>query len=133
MEDFGSPPMGGENIPLKELKTETPVPQGQAVAGQIVPVKKKNPLIMALLVSLTLLVGLFIGISLSKKGSHNEKIIPSLSPSKEPETVIVSPIPKTNIEEKLNTIKTTLNNLDLEEKNLQPPVMDFKIRFKIEE
>ncbi len=135
-EEFEAPPIGGENVPFKEMQADKPEPEQaqDSVAGQIPSQKqgKKIWLIVVLVAFFCLTLGLFLGLMF--KGQKK----PLVSPSPSPAEVSPSPLPslaapQVNLEERVSDFKRNLQEVDLEESLLNPPEVDFNIRFELEE
>lgn len=125
-EDFEAPPMAGEGLPLKEQQIEQPI--------SIMPDKQKKPgklMVVILIAILFLILGLILGLNFNifKK--------PSLVSTPSPTAIIPSPSPETqtqpsDMKTKLDNLDNHLKQVDLEEAILNPPNIDYKIRFKEE-
>lgn len=125
--DFETPPMGGENIPFNELKTEVPSVNEIDVKAP----KKNNKMLVGLIILLTILLLTFILLFFVPK-KQIILLIPSpfVSPSSLPEASNINGL---NLKERINTLENSLKNLDLEESKLQPPVLDYQLRFQLKE
>lgn len=133
-QDFEIPPMGADNLPLKEMETEVPpIVEPQAVSP-LAPAKKnpKNILIMGIIILFALVAGLMLGAKLKPAGQPSEPkpsasaILPSpeaVEPTKEPQ----------NTKERLDNLSTKIEETDFKEQSLQPPIIDFKIRFELQQ
>ncbi|OGD63439.1 hypothetical protein A2160_03175 [Candidatus Beckwithbacteria bacterium RBG_13_42_9] len=138
MEDneYSLPPMGGENVPFKELKPERPVvSSAQGEPSQAPPTKKPGPgkekiLIIGLAIALILVVVVLIAFVISSRSPKAEVILPSPSPSPSPMAVATSSGLPANIRERRDTLEKQINDLDLQETDLAFPAVDFKIVFK---
>lgn len=131
-QDFEIPPMGADNLPLKEMKTETPVvAQTQTVQTAAPKKNSKTILIIIFVVLFALIIGLMLGASL-KPGTKVSTIKPSASPTAEssPENVQASKEPQ-NTKERLDNLSGKISETDFKEQSLQPPIVDFNIRFEI--
>ena len=125
-EDFEAPPMAGEGLPLKEQQVDQPIsvkPEQQKKPGK--------PMVIILIAMLFLILGLILGLSFNifKK--------PSLVSTPSPLAIIPSPSPETqtqssDMKTKLDNLDNHLKQVDLEEAILNPPNIDYKIRFKEE-
>lgn len=126
-EDFEAPPMAGEGLPLKEQQIEQPIsvkPDQQKKPGK--------PMVVLLIAILFLALGLILGLSFNIFKKPSSVSTPSSSvtsiPSPSPETQT----PSSDMKTKLNNLDNNLKQVDLEEAILNPPNIDYKIRFKEE-
>ena len=139
-QDFEAPPISGdEPAPLKELETEMPKQEGVPLTqdglnlDKPASVKPKPRILIFVLVAvIAILIGIMIGIGIRTK--NGKVIIPSPSPK------LVSPSPittlmteDTTLKDKIVSFKKSLDQVDLEELSLNPPLLDFNIRFKVED
>lgn len=128
-QDIEAPPMGGENLPGKELSPDKP---------DIVKIKKEKAknkylkLFLIIGVVLALSGGILLGFLISQ--SLKPKTQPSPSP------VLLSPSPEASpplqpytLEQRMDNFKELLDETDLKETSLIPPNIDYKIRFKVED
>ena len=127
--DSPAPPMGGENLALKELKSEEEIAKAKKKALEK---KKKINLVLLLSLIVVFLIGIVIGFFLKNKQS------PSISPS--PRPVKKTPLPSASflpkpltLEGKIKNFEANLKNLDFQESALNLPTLDFNIRFQPKE
>ena len=125
-----APPMSGDNLPAKELKTEKK-PETKKVKKE----KKRIYLIFTLLIILFFTIGIGLGFYLKQKNDKELLPVPSLSPSVEPSPLASpspSPVPE-GMEGRIVEFERKLKETDLKEEDLSPPALDFDIRFKIKD
>ena len=87
-QDFEIPPMGADNLPLKEMEKDISVVAKPVGLESVTPKKKnlKTILVMVLIVAFTLIMGLMLGATLRPAGESVPKPTASAGlPS--PETV----------------------------------------------
>jgi hypothetical protein len=127
MTEIPIPPMGGENIPLKELKPEKkPALEFQPQAS------KGSKLYILFIILLVVFFGGGIIFGLYIQPQQKQKELTATSPSSLPApspSPSVSPEPK-GLEGKVFQFEKELEETDLEEEPLTPPTLDFNIRFK---
>lgn len=131
-QEFEIPPMGGENLPLSELKPQTLT--SEQPVQPTVPTKKNNKviLLMILIVILAIVFGIALGSTL--KPAKKPEVSPSPSLVEASPSALPSPSPESqNIKERRDSLQTKINEVDFKEQTLQPPVVDYKIRFKVKE
>lgn len=80
------------------------------------------------LIVLMILIGLIFG---GRMSVQVQKSSPSPTPASSGATIVPSGAPDTlsQIEQKLTDDKNQINSLDVKESRLQPPTLDFKIKF----
>ena len=126
-----TPPMSGDNLPLKELKTEKK-PETKLSLAKARKGKKRVYFVFIPLLILFFISGIGLGFYFKQKNDKSELLLLP-SPSVEPSPIASpspSPIPE-GIKGRINAFKKKLEEIDLKEEDLSPPVLDFKIRFKI--
>ena len=128
------PPMGGENLPLKELEKQEIISEVKPSYQQ--KKRRKFYLIAVLLIFLFFSIGIGLGFYLSQETKSLPKPSPSalLLPSPQ---ITVSPSPSPSPSPggmigKLESFEKKLDETDLKEEKLIPPVLDFNIRFKLD-
>ncbi len=127
MSEITLPPMGGENVPVKELKPE----KKPALEFQP-PAAKKNKLYILFIILLVVFFGGGIIFGLYIRPQQKQKELTATSPSSLPTpspSPSASPEPK-GLEGKVFQFEKELGETDLEEKPLTPPTLDFDIRFE---
>lgn len=125
-----TPPMSGNNLPVKELKTEKK-PETKKVKKE----KKRIYFIFILLIILFFTIGIGLGFYLKQKNDKELLPVPSPLPLVEPSPLASpspSPIPE-GIEGKIVEFERKLKEADLKEEDLSPPILDFDIRFEVED
>jgi len=126
-----APPMSGADLPLKELKIEEK-PKEEVKRKKAQKREKKIYLGFILLLIFFFIGGISLGFYLKQK--NDQVLVPSPSPSplvKPSPTISPSPSPEAHgLQTRLNVFEKKLKEIDLKEKSLLPPVLDFKIRFK---
>jgi len=128
--EFEAPPMSGGNLPLKEL-TENKPPE------QLLKKKRSKLLVIVIVLAIffSIILGIMIGLLLKKEKQSAKRKSLSPSPSYFLKEAEQTPPPsflkdKDTLSEKINSLKENLENLDLKESALTPPLLDYKIRFK---
>lgn len=122
MEIVEAPPMSGDNIPAKELRAEES-------ASKFKKMGWKFYLPVGLLILVVFLLGIGLGMR-SYKGKEVPQVVPSPSVSALP---IFSPSPQApanTIEARIERFEKQLQEIDLKEEQLAPPMLDFDIRFE---
>lgn len=120
------PPMSGDNLPLKEMKAQ---PQPKPVK----PETKKNNGLYVLFILLCLLMFL-AGIGTGIYFKMQKKTAPVASPSPSPthiQEASPSAQPGLDLTKRLEDFEQRLNEADLQEEDLLPPQLDFKLRFSL--
>lgn len=126
--EFEAPPMSGGDLPLKELgkeKIEKPL------------LKKANSKLLLAAILLTivfsLILGVMIGFLIRKKTQPRTTVSPnsSLKPQASTKPLVIPPELESNLGKKLDDFKKNLEEIDLKEVKLNPPLLDYKIRFKL--
>jgi hypothetical protein len=143
MIDMSPPPMSGETPPpIREAKAEkapkpvkAPKPikkdKGQRVKLIKAKLKSKPQIIFIALSIILFIVGIFLGLVLRRRNGKQPVVTPSPSPMVESSP---SPLPSASpkaLEEKVNQFEQHLEEVDLKEEELTPPVLDFDIRFEV--
>lgn len=120
-----TPPISGNDLPLKELKAEGISHEPQKIKGS------KNIMILSLAVAIfALIIGLVIGILIVKQKQQPEEPMPSGEIP--PPSVFIEPTPQPDdLEARISSFETELNQVEFEEQELTPPNLNFKIRFPI--
>jgi len=124
-----APPMSGNNLPVRELKAE----KSPAELEQTAKNKWLSYLLIGLLIVLFFCGGLGLGVYLNQKDkgevlaspSPEVKASPVIQPSSSPQAEGFS--------RRLEQFEENLEEVDLKEEQLLPPLLDYKIRFEIEE
>ena len=130
-----TPPMSGENLPLKELKTEKkPETKEEIAVFKAKKEKKRIYFIFIILLILFFAIGIGLGVYLKQKNDKSDPLpLPSpLVEASPAATPSASPVAE-GIERRLAGFKKKLEEVDLKEEDLFPPVLDFKIRFKVKD
>lgn len=127
--DFEAPPMSADNLPLKELKSETEIKDIAAEKIAKNPMNNKMKLFLGLIMVLILLIGIVIGIFFRGKA---KKVIVEPSPSSlsASPSPISSLMPELTLKGRIDVLEKNLRDIDLKETNLIPPILDFKLRFE---
>jgi len=127
----GAPPMGGANLPPKEMEKEEIKPEVKKASPQ--QKKRQRLLFLAgLLIALFFALGIGLGFYFSQNTKPVVEPLPSASPSPSPE-IVATPTPSpaaTGFQGRLESFEQKLDETDLKEEKLIPPVLDFDIRFK---
>ena len=130
-----TPPMSGDNLPLKELKTEKkPETKEELAVFKAKKQKKRIYFIFTILLILFFIIGIWLGFYFKQKNDKPVSL-PLPSPSVELSPIVSpspSPLPE-GIEGRIDAFKKKLEEVDLKEEDFSPPVLDFKIRFKIKD
>ena len=126
---FEAPPMGGENVPYRELEAEkVPVLNKESS----VPPKKSKLKVLALaggvfflIILLSLLVVVVSSQNKNKVSVTEETSLPTPQAKQEAETAVV---PK-EVNDKVNNLSKELGNADLQELDLRYPQVNWEVRF----
>lgn len=127
--DFEAPPMSADNLPLKELKSETEIKDITEEKIAKNPMNNKMKLFLVLIMILILLIGIIIGIFF--RGKVKKAIIePSPSSLPTSPSPTSSLMPELTLKGRIDVLGKNLKDIDLKEINLIPPILDFKLRFQ---
>lgn len=120
------PAMSGEAVPAKELKVEIEEKEK----------KKRKKLVLIFLFTLTsfiVVMGLIFVFRLKKEKEPSFPVTETPEATTAPESVPTpSPLPE-GLEGKIIQFEKKLEEVDLEEQRLEPPDLDFELRFEEKE
>lgn len=121
------PPFGGENLPPRELDREKIVQNYDKTMVK----KPKNFLIIGLLVIVAFLLGIITLLLVMPKEEKVVLVIPSPSPQE----LLPSPAATQsglpiNISQRLQSLQTSLQNVDFNQTQFLFPIVDFEIVFE---
>ena len=120
-----TPPVSGNDLPLKELKAEGMSQEPIKIKGS------KNVIILSsAVIVFALITGIVIGtLIIRQKRAIDEPIISEDSPAP---SAILEPTPEPdNLDARISSFETELNKVEFDEQELTPPVLNFNISFPI--
>jgi hypothetical protein len=128
-QDFEAPPMGAENLPIKEMKTEQ---TSHEIEARKIKKSKQFKILAGLTVIIAVLGGIMVGLMIKQRNGQQVEPLPSpvaFSPTPAP---VASEIPYT-LKQRIEEFEVKMENLDLQESVLNPPSVDFDIRFRVKD
>jgi len=128
-EDFEAPPMGGENIPFKELEQEKP-PVPELVKKEMPSmaekkIKRLKLIMIGSIVSMFFMIVILVALLLKPEPEAPPPPAPSPSPSPSPTVKVVDK----SLTERIEASEKQIDGLDFAETDLAFPVLDFNINF----
>lgn len=135
-EDFEAPPMSGDNLPIRELKTEKEISEEKVEEKEtkttLFKDKRRLYLMVGGVIFLVFLMGLGIGFLLKNK-KPQQGVLPTPQPTITPSPVATSSSWRQDLEDKIGKFEDDLKNVDLKESQFLPPILDFEMRFELED
>lgn len=137
-DEFETPPMSGDNLPIRELKTqkesleekeETEEKKSKGISSGD---KRRFYTLVGLVIFLVFLMGLGIGLLLKNK-KPQPVVLPTPQPTIIPSPVATSSSWRQDLEDKIGKFENDLKNVDLKESQFLPPLLDFNIRFELKD
>lgn len=132
MNEIEIPPIGGEKVPLKELKPREISKEQKVETGEEKPkVVRRYPMLVLgslFLIIIGIVFGVFLG-QVFKKPLPTPAPLPTALPT--PSLTATPSVSLKDYEEKLNQFEKNLKSADLKEESLTPPILDYKLKFTV--